>query len=120
MTDFRIHLSGNRWIHSTGGNKFWHLNGELHRTDGPAVEWADGDKEWYLNGERHQTDGPAVEYADEGKEWFLNDKLHRTDGPAIECADGYKEWWEYGAEVDPPCQMIPNTTELVADVSTRL
>ena len=32
------------------GNKLWHLNGNLHREDGPALEWADGSKEWYLNG----------------------------------------------------------------------
>ena len=31
----------------------WYLNGELHRTDGPAVEYADGDKYWYLNGKEY-------------------------------------------------------------------
>jgi hypothetical protein len=38
-TDFRIHLSGDRWIRIA----------------------ADGDKEWYLKGKRHRTDGPAIE-----------------------------------------------------------
>ena len=32
------------------GTKFWYLNGECHREDGPAVEWNDGFKSWYLNG----------------------------------------------------------------------
>ena len=32
------------------GNKLWYLNGELHRTDGPAVEYSSGSKHWYLNG----------------------------------------------------------------------
>ena len=32
------------------GNKEWFLNGERHRTDGPAVEFANGDKMWGLNG----------------------------------------------------------------------
>jgi hypothetical protein len=47
------------------GNKFWNLNVDLHlkditnswrvnrnlhREDGPAVEWNNGDKSWYLNG----------------------------------------------------------------------
>ena len=32
------------------GDKFWYLNGELNRVDGPAVEYADGEKFWYLNG----------------------------------------------------------------------
>ena len=31
------------------GHKAWYLDGNLHRTDGPAVEWADGDKEWWLD-----------------------------------------------------------------------
>jgi len=33
------------------GCKEWYLNGELHRTDGPAVEYENGCKQWYLNGE---------------------------------------------------------------------
>lgn len=37
-----------------GGTKYkcirWYNNGELHREDGPAVEWPYGSKEWYLNG----------------------------------------------------------------------
>jgi hypothetical protein len=33
-----------------GNDTFWYLDGNVHRTDGPAVEWADGDKSWFLNG----------------------------------------------------------------------
>jgi hypothetical protein len=58
----------------------------------------DGNKEWYLNGERHRVDGPAIEWADGHKEWWLNGKLHREDGPAVEWADGTKEWWLNGEE----------------------
>ena len=72
---------------------FWRLNGNLHREDGPAVEWADGTKEWYINDKLHREDGPAIERADGSKFWYRNDKLHREDGPAIERADGTKEWW---------------------------
>ena len=54
------------------GTKSWYLNGERHREDGPAIEWADGDKSWYLNGERHREDGPAAECADGTKFWYLN------------------------------------------------
>ena len=42
------------------GTRFWYLNGNLHREDGPAVEWADGGYEWWLNGEPHRVDGPAL------------------------------------------------------------
>ena len=57
------------------GTKEWWLNGEHHREDGPACEWASGNKEWYLNGQRHREDGPAVEWANGDKEWYLNGKL---------------------------------------------
>ena len=53
------------------GGKYWHQNGHLHRTDGPAVEDADGSKYWYQNGQRHRTDGPASENANGTKYWHL-------------------------------------------------
>ena len=44
-----------RWMMMANGYKSVAVNkqGELHRTDGPAIEYADGSKEWYLNGKRH-------------------------------------------------------------------
>jgi hypothetical protein len=77
---------------SDTGDKYWWINGKLHREDGPAIEYADGHKYWYLKGKLHREDGPAIEYADGHKEWYLKDKLHREDGPAIESANGYKYW----------------------------
>jgi hypothetical protein len=32
------------------GDKFWYVDNKLHRTDGPAIEWASGSKEWWLDG----------------------------------------------------------------------
>jgi len=75
------------------GNKYWYLNGELHRIDGPACEYADGNKYWYQNGELHREDGPAVEYADGSEFWYKNGECHREDGPAIEYANGDKFWY---------------------------
>jgi len=81
------------------GTKKWYLNGQLHRTDGPAADYADGDKFWYLNGELHRIGGPAVEYADgRAKLWYLNGELHRTDGPAADYADGRQEWYVNGKQ----------------------
>ena len=37
---------------SADGDKYWYLNGKIHREDGPAVEYADGTKCWYLNDEQ--------------------------------------------------------------------
>jgi len=53
------------------GGKEWYQNGQLHRTDGPAIEYADGSKSWYQNGKRHRTDGPASEYTNGDKFWYL-------------------------------------------------
>ena len=47
--------------------------GQLHRVDGPAVEYINGNKYWFINGKRHREDGPAIEYNNGNKSWFLND-----------------------------------------------
>jgi len=54
------------------GNKEWYRNGEWHREDGPAIEYANGDKYWYRNGQYHREDGPAIEWANGTKFWYLN------------------------------------------------
>lgn len=69
---------------------------ELHKLDGPAIEWKNGDKSWYVNGERHRLDGPAVEYLNGYKSWYVNDKLHRLDGPAIVYSSGTESWYIEG------------------------
>jgi len=83
----------NGLVESANGDKEWYLNDKLHRTDGPAIEWA-GDKEWWL----HRVDGPAVIGAGGSKFWHLNGKRHRIDGPACEWANGSKSWWVDGIE----------------------
>ena len=50
-----------------------------HRTDGPAVEYANGNKYWYLNGKLHRTDGPAIEYANGNKYWYINGKEYSEE-----------------------------------------
>ena len=80
------------------GTKRWLFKEELHRTDGPAVEYPDGGKCWYLNDKRHRTDGPAMVLPDGTKYWYVDGKQHRTDGPAIEYADGIKGWFLDGKE----------------------
>mgnify|MGYP001809903921 CR=1 FL=1 len=54
------------------GGKEWFLNGQLHRDDGPAIEYADGAKSWYKEGKLHREDGPAVEYADGSNAYYCN------------------------------------------------
>ena len=31
----------------------WYRNGQLHRTDGPAIEYTSGTNKWYLNGQEY-------------------------------------------------------------------
>jgi len=88
-----INNSPTQAIVRDSGDKYWYLNGKLHREDGPAIEWADGTKSWYLNDQLHREDGPAYEYANGNKFWCLNGQLHREDGPAIEYIDGDKYWY---------------------------
>lgn len=72
-TNFYNMLSNNKYHKRIDDhfNKFWYLNGNLHREDVPAVEYVDGYKSWYIDGKRHRTDGPAIERVDGSKCWCL-------------------------------------------------
>jgi hypothetical protein len=67
--------------------------GELH-------EYSDGNKYWLLNGQLHREDGPAVEYINGDKEYYIHDKLHREDGPALEDINGNKFWYLNDVRID--------------------
>ncbi len=68
----------------------YRLNGDLHREDGPAVEYINGDVLYYMNGKRHRLGNPAIERTSGYKAYFMNGELHREDGPAVEYSNGYK------------------------------
>ena len=34
------------------GSKFWYRRGQLHRANGPAIQWVYGDCDWFWNGLR--------------------------------------------------------------------
>jgi hypothetical protein len=54
----------------------WKVNGEIHREDGPAIQF------WYENGQKWI------------ESWLLNGYLHREDGPV------YQEWSKNGQKKD--------------------
>ena len=61
----------------------------------------DGTQIWRnVNGQVHRTDGPAKIFICGTKKWYKNGKLHRTKGPAIECANGEKHWYYKGEYID--------------------
>ena len=80
-------------ITNSNGTVVYKLNDELHRLDGPAIEFHHGGREYYRYGVRHRCrtpclylcdhqDGPAV--LESGREeYYINGKRHREDGPAI-------------------------------------
>jgi len=51
---------------------WYNESNQLHREDGPAVEYASGVKAYFINGELHREDGPAIERADGSKDYFIN------------------------------------------------
>ena len=81
-------------IDKYSGNKCWYNDHyELHREDGPAIEYPDGTKFWYINGLIHREDGPACEHADGHKSWYQHGKLHRIDGAAYITNTGHFQYW---------------------------
>ena len=36
----------------SGGAKWWWLEYQHHRANGPAVQWSNGDREWYYRDRR--------------------------------------------------------------------
>lgn len=92
----KLHRKDGPAIERVDGDKYWYINGKLHRDDGPAIEYADGTKHWYIDGKMQRIDGPAMEHTCGTKYWYINDKLHRENGPAAEYADGTKTWWLNG------------------------
>ena len=63
--------------------KVWFYGNDIHREDGPAMEFEGGRKEWWQNNHRHCTNGPAIIYPNGGESWYINGFLHREDGPAV-------------------------------------
>ena len=65
-------------------DKIWrNEEGQYHREDGPAYEYADGVKFWFKNGRLHREDGPALVWGNGKHEYFMNDKKYTKE-----------EYWE--------------------------
>lgn len=74
----------------------WHLNGQLRRTDGTAIEDLDAYKEWYLNGQQM----PFEQWLDNIKQDGNNmEEQHST---LTFCVPELSEW---------KCYLFGNTPE---------
>ena len=72
-------VKNGRYVDALGTVR-WYKDGQLHREDGPAIEYASGKKEWWVNG---------VEYTEElFNKYQLNKKLEATleEKPSIKRA----------------------------------
>ena len=82
---------------------YYKLDGNYHRSDGPAMIYNNGGERWYFNGKYHRLDGPAIIRKYRSNWWYNNGKLHRLDGPAIEYykedMKNYNSWWVDGKEI---------------------
>jgi len=56
------------------GNKFWLKNGQLHREDGPAIEWSDREKQWYKHNNLWWLNGVSIR-EEAYKKWQREKKL---------------------------------------------
>jgi hypothetical protein len=66
-------------VDEDGSIRYKNSKGEYHRTDGPAIEYANGTKIWYINDKLHREDGPAIVFFD-GTEWYyLNQKRYSKE-----------------------------------------
>lgn len=63
-------------VDSEGNRRWYNDKNQLHREDGPAVEYTTGDKTWFQNGKFHRIDGPAIEYSDSYPIWFINGQYY--------------------------------------------
>jgi hypothetical protein len=73
--------------------------GQLHREDGPAIQWDNGDQLWSYLGHFHRLNGPAIDIKQGNKEWFLGGGLYRNGGGIIDLDLPHlviKEWWVNG------------------------
>ena len=71
----------------------------IHREDGPAIDFTNGHQSWYINNKLHKIDGPAIITSNGAKHWFVGGKRHRIDGPAIITLDKIEFWWMNGHEL---------------------
>ncbi len=61
-------------ISSINNTYYFNEQNQLHKEDGPAIQYTNGDKEWWINGLLHRIDGPAIAYGYRRKEYYLLNK----------------------------------------------
>ena len=76
-------------IGENGSRRYYNSAGQLHRMEGPAVEW-EGGRRWYQNGQLHRTDGPAIISKTGVPSFWLNGEYMTPN--EYDRAVGYVKW----------------------------
>lgn len=97
-------MKSERTVDEDGAVRYYNEAGQLHREDGPAVEYCrskhGGGHRYFFNGKKHRLDGPAVMHEDGTTEWWVHGVRHREDGRAIEYSQGGGRWFYRGGAVE--------------------
>lgn len=93
-----------RVLEGDGMTLYVNQKGQVHRTDGPAITFADGTEHWYFEDLRHRDDGPAVTRPDGVEVYYHHGVKDRLDGPAVTLPDGTAIWYRDGKRLgaQPP------------------
>ena len=62
--------------YDNGSKEYYDENKNLHKDDGPAVNYSNGDKEYWCYGKRHRKNGPAVIIGNK-QYWFENGEFKK-------------------------------------------
>ena len=88
MKEYKVKVYSDR-------TEWYNLEDQLHREDGPAMEYENGYKAYYLSGKLHREDGPAIEWGNEYKSYFINGKkltkeeFNNRNNPTLDKAAEY-------------------------------
>lgn len=79
-----------------GKGEAWYSDPEFqcrHRTDGPAVVWADGYMEYWIDGKRHRIDGPSVIKNTGATQWhFEGERLDQDEEKFCKAMEEFLAW----------------------------
>lgn len=89
-------MTSTRTVDEHGTTIYRNAAGQLHREDGPALEYVDGRKYWFQHGYLHREDGPADMTSEAVWGWYVKGKPHRSGGPAISKKDGSQHFYLHG------------------------
>ena len=88
MKEYKVKVYSDR-------TEWYNLEDQLHREDGPAMEYENGYKAYYLSGKLHREDGPAIDWGNEYKSYFINGKklteeeFNNRNNPTLDKAAEY-------------------------------